>query len=71
MLRYSVAILAAIEYAWNVYPSTNLSSAALLVAHVLLVAGIWFGFPEGRNTSTVRWDTTPDIKGELEVHKKE
>lgn len=66
-----VAILAAIEYAWNVYPSTNLSSAVLLTAHILLVVGIWFGFPEGRNTATVRWDTPPDIKTELEVHKME
>lgn len=41
-------ILAGIEYAWNVFPSTTLSSGILLAAHVLLLLGIWFGFPEGR-----------------------
>lgn len=57
-----VAILAAIEYAWNTYPSTKLSSGLLLAAHVLLVGGVMFGFAEGRNTSTVRWDR--DTKAE-------
>ncbi|CAE7171196.1 unnamed protein product [Rhizoctonia solani] len=56
-----VAILAAIEYAWNTYPSTDLSSGLLLGAHVLLVAGVLFGFPEGRNTSIVRWDDEIEV----------
>ncbi|QRW13371.1 glycosyltransferase family 58 protein [Ceratobasidium sp. AG-Ba] len=55
-----IAILASIEYAWNVYPSTNISSAVLLTSHILLVAGILFGSGEGRNTSTVRWDSGID-----------
>jgi alpha-1,3-mannosyltransferase len=38
-----------IEYAWNVYPSTPFSSAVLLAANVILLAGIWFGFPEGKS----------------------
>jgi alpha-1,3-mannosyltransferase len=33
----------AIEYAWNVYPSTTCSSAVLCVSHVILLGGIWFG----------------------------
>lgn len=36
-----------IEYAWNVYPSTNLSSAVLLVGNSLLLVGVWFGYPNG------------------------
>ncbi|KXN82615.1 Dol-P-Man:Man(5)GlcNAc(2)-PP-Dol alpha-1,3-mannosyltransferase [Leucoagaricus sp. SymC.cos] len=37
----------AIEYAWNVYPSTNLSSGILLTGNALLLVGIWFGYPNG------------------------
>ena len=46
-------IVGSIEYAWNVYPSTTLSSAVLGVAHVVLVAGIWFGYAEGRRAGVV------------------
>ncbi|KAI0780777.1 mannosyltransferase [Trametes elegans] len=50
--RYPVpvklALLLAIEYAWNVYPSTSLSSGVLVGANAVLVLGIWFGYPEGR-----------------------
>ncbi|KAJ3478157.1 hypothetical protein NLI96_g9958 [Meripilus lineatus] len=42
-----ILLLAAIEYAWNVYPSTSLSSGVLLAANSLLVIGVWFGYPEG------------------------
>ncbi|KAF8752161.1 Dol-P-Man:Man(5)GlcNAc(2)-PP-Dol alpha-1,3-mannosyltransferase [Rhizoctonia solani] len=52
-----------IEYAWNTYPSTDLSSGLLLAAHVLLLIGVLFGYPEGTNTSIVRWDD------EIEVEK--
>jgi alpha-1,3-mannosyltransferase len=38
----------AIEYAWNVYPSTVRSSAVLCVSHVILLGGIWFGRAEDR-----------------------
>ncbi|KAI0362274.1 mannosyltransferase [Trametes cingulata] len=44
-----LAFLLAIEYAWNVYPSTSLSSGVLLAANAALVVGLWFGYPEGRN----------------------
>lgn len=47
-LLLQLLILAGIEYAWNVFPSTTLSSGILLAAHVLLLLGIWFGFPEGK-----------------------
>ncbi|KAI0363477.1 mannosyltransferase [Pilatotrama ljubarskyi] len=43
-----LALLLAIECAWNVYPSTSLSSSVLLVANAALVVGIWVGYPEGR-----------------------
>ncbi|KAH9180490.1 mannosyltransferase [Lactarius sanguifluus] len=50
--RYPTAlklvIVGAIEYGWNVYPSTRLSSAVLCATHVVLLGGIWFGYPEGR-----------------------
>ena len=39
-------IWAAIEYAWNVYPSTSLSSVVLLGANVALLAGVLIG-PQG------------------------
>ncbi|KAJ8597956.1 glycosyltransferase family 58 protein [Rhizopogon salebrosus TDB-379] len=42
-----MAIMGAIEYAWNVYPSTPFSSGLLLVANSLMLLGIWFGYPEG------------------------
>ena len=36
-----LAISAAIEYAWNVFPSTRLSSGILLGANVALLGGLW------------------------------
>ena len=39
--------MGAIEYAWNVYPSTTRSSVVLCVSHVILLGGIWFGHAEG------------------------
>ncbi|KAI0673069.1 mannosyltransferase [Trametes maxima] len=47
-----LVLLLAIEYAWNVYPSTSLSSGALVVANAALVLGTWFGHPEGRTPPT-------------------
>jgi len=47
-----LTILAGIEYAWNVFPSTALSSGVLLVANISLLLGIWFGFPEGRSIAS-------------------
>ncbi|KAI9510227.1 mannosyltransferase [Russula earlei] len=41
-------IIGAIEYAWDVYPSTTISSAVLCVSHVVLLGGIWFGYAEGK-----------------------
>lgn len=34
-------ILIAIEWCWNVFPSTNTSSSLLLAAHVLIVGALW------------------------------
>jgi len=42
-----VALLVAIEYAWNTYPSTNRSSFVLLASHLLLLIGVFFGYPTG------------------------
>ena len=38
----------AIEYAWNVYPSTDISSGVLVAANAALLVGVWFGYPEGK-----------------------
>lgn len=43
-----MALIGAIEYAWNVYPSTPLSSGLLLAANLVILLGIWFGYPEGK-----------------------
>ncbi|KAF7338391.1 Dol-P-Man:Man(5)GlcNAc(2)-PP-Dol alpha-1,3-mannosyltransferase [Mycena venus] len=42
-----IALIAGIEYSWNVFPSTYLSSTVLLIANTLLLAGIWTGYPNG------------------------
>ncbi|KIJ69218.1 glycosyltransferase family 58 protein [Hydnomerulius pinastri MD-312] len=47
-LLLQLIIMAGIEYAWNVFPSTGLSSGILLVANASLVLGIWFGYSEGK-----------------------
>ena len=44
--------MGAIEYAWNIYPSTVRSSAVLCVSHVILLGGIWFGHAEGNTSRT-------------------
>ena len=42
-------LVGAVEYAWNVYPSTTLSSSVLLGANVTMVAGVWLsGIRRGR-----------------------
>ncbi|KAF9264774.1 glycosyltransferase family 58 protein [Marasmius fiardii PR-910] len=46
-LALKIALLAAIESSWNVFPSTTQSSSILLGAHILLLVGIWYGFPCG------------------------
>lgn len=37
-----------IEYAFDTFPSTPLSSSVLVGANALLLVGIWFGYPEGK-----------------------
>jgi len=49
-LAVKLVLLLAIEYAWNVFPSTPISSAVLCIANAVLVTGVWFGFPEGIST---------------------
>ncbi|CAL1704948.1 unnamed protein product [Somion occarium] len=45
-----IALLLAVEYSWNVFPSTPFSSGLLLFSNALLVLGIWFGYSEGRSS---------------------
>ncbi|KAF8335420.1 mannosyltransferase [Cantharellus anzutake] len=42
-------LLGTIEYAWNVFPSTNTSSAVLLTSHLLLLIGVWLGYPSRKD----------------------
>ncbi|KAF8955451.1 glycosyltransferase family 58 protein [Flammula alnicola] len=49
-LPLKLVLLAGIEYAWNVFPSTPLSSGILLACNSLLLAGIWFGYPSGKKS---------------------
>lgn len=55
-LHDRLALLAVIEYAWNVYPATNISSSVLLGANIILLRGIFFGYPEGMDSSQVQSD---------------
>ncbi|KZO99402.1 glycosyltransferase family 58 protein [Calocera viscosa TUFC12733] len=43
-----LSIWAAIEYAWNVYPSTVVSSGILLAGNALLLLGVFFGDANGK-----------------------
>jgi len=45
-----IGVLACIEYCWNVYPSTILSSSLLTLGNAALVIGIWHGYPEGKDS---------------------
>lgn len=38
---FRIVLIVAIEYAWNVFPSTTLSSGILFAANALLLVGIW------------------------------
>ncbi|EFI28445.1 dolichyl-P-Man:Man(5)GlcNAc(2)-PP-dolichyl mannosyltransferase [Coprinopsis cinerea okayama7 len=38
-----IAFIGAIEYAWNIYPSTRLSSGILLAANTWILLGLWHG----------------------------
>jgi alpha-1,3-mannosyltransferase len=46
-----VALLGAIEYAWNVYPSTTLSSSLLCLSNTILIVGVWFGDAQGKTVN--------------------
>ena len=46
-----LCILSAVEYAWNVYPSTVVSSGMLVTANVLTLIGVWHGYPMGTSQS--------------------
>ena len=41
-LVVSLVLFLTIEYCWNVYPSTNLSSGLLLLSHSVLLLLLWF-----------------------------
>jgi len=51
-LPLQLLIMVGIEYAWNVFPSTSLSSGILLASNCALVIGIWFGYAEGKQVKS-------------------
>lgn len=62
--RYPIAIklclLLGIEYSWNVFPSTDLSSAILDISHLLILIGLWFGYPTGTKGRKVSFNDKVD-----------
>ncbi|KAJ7740725.1 glycosyltransferase family 58 protein [Mycena maculata] len=42
-----IGLIMAIEYSWNIFPSTPFSSTILLAANATLLGGIWTGYPNG------------------------
>ena len=40
-----LALLLAVEYCWNVFPSTPASSGLLAAAHATVFAALWFSTP--------------------------
>ena len=44
-----LAIIVGTEYAWNVFPSTDLSSGLLVTANVALLVGLWYGWDHARD----------------------
>ncbi len=43
MILRRLVLMAAIEYSWNVYPAAPVSSATLLISHLVLLSGLWAG----------------------------
>jgi len=53
-LPIKLVLIFGIEFAWNVFPSTSFSSALLVGANVVLLAGIWLGWPNGCVSTTTQ-----------------
>ncbi|KAG8906852.1 dolichyl-P-Man:Man(5)GlcNAc(2)-PP-dolichol alpha-1,3-mannosyltransferase [Tulasnella sp. 403] len=49
-----LGLLGAIEYAWNVYPSTTLSSGVFFSSNFVILLGVYFGYPTGRLERSVK-----------------
>ncbi len=45
LLLFRVLILGLIELSWNTYPSTNSSSCALHVCHLIILLCLWLAPP--------------------------
>lgn len=50
-----------IELSWNTYPSTSLSSGLLILSHLILLLGIYFG-DTGTRRNSLRGKIEPDLK---------
>ncbi|KAI9852338.1 MAG: dolichyl-P-Man:Man(5)GlcNAc(2)-PP-dolichol alpha-1,3-mannosyltransferase [Thelocarpon superellum] len=64
ILQY--AIWAAQEWAWNVFPSTDVSSKVVVTILALMVGGVWFGT---RNDYVVPLDQAPS-PGDAHAHEE-
>ena len=49
-LAIASVLFLAIEYCWNVYPSTNFSSFLLFISHSVILVLLWFGKTENGKT---------------------
>ncbi|TPX72367.1 dolichyl-P-Man:Man5GlcNAc2-PP-dolichol alpha-1,3-mannosyltransferase [Spizellomyces sp. 'palustris'] len=56
-----VLILATLEYAWNKYPSTSLSSGLMLGCHLVLLVGLAFTADNGTPQLRTRQDALKDV----------
>lgn len=60
-------MVAVIEYAWNVFPSTVNSSMALTATNLFILAGVYYGAPTGVGRERVPWEK----EGARKVRSKE
>ncbi|CDZ96769.1 glycosyltransferase family 58 protein [Phaffia rhodozyma] len=71
-LPIKAVLFAMTEYGWSLYPSSDISSATLIAAHIMVLLGIWINDAEGRapslppSLSQSRAPAITEIKGKKE-----
>ncbi|KAG8818711.1 dolichyl-P-Man:Man(5)GlcNAc(2)-PP-dolichol alpha-1,3-mannosyltransferase [Serendipita sp. 400] len=67
-LPIKLALLLGVEYSWNVFPSTNTSSYILNASHILIIGGLWFGYPTGTRRKKVSFkDNIHEVEDNTDV----
>ncbi|OAV87091.1 hypothetical protein, variant [Puccinia triticina 1-1 BBBD Race 1] len=56
-----ILLMMSIEYSWNVFPSTAISSTILLVSNLLLLFGTWWTFEEAYSFVTIAFKKKPKV----------